>query len=202
MPAATNPAPILRWSMAAVVLGGAWMFGGCAAGPQARAEKRPATVLSPTAEWVAPRAAWRMAEAFVREHPGCEVLVGSGDSMLPLYRDGTVLVVKPVAMADLRRSMTAVFIGDRGRPVAHVLTEKTSRGWRAMGVGNRERDTTSVRYDNLIGDVIRAYAVRPTNALASDFPTAISSMPMTLAKSPATPGMIALMASTPARGDQ
>lgn len=115
------------------------------------------TALSPAAEVVAPRDAWRLAENYAAAHPGTEVLVGSGDSMLPLYRDRTVLVVQAVGMSELRSGMTVVFTGDQGRPVAHTLLEKTSRGWRAMGVGNREPDRTLVRFGNLIGVVVKAY---------------------------------------------
>jgi len=120
------------------------------------------TTLSPVAERVAPRDAWRLAETYVAEHASCEVLVGSGDSMLPVYRDRTVLVVQHTPTSELRTGMTVVFIGDRGRPVAHALLEKTPRGWRAMGAGNREPDRTLVGYGNLIGVVVKAY--EPTAA--------------------------------------
>ncbi|MSU23451.1 MAG: hypothetical protein EXS32_06455 [Opitutus sp.] len=115
------------------------------------------TAFSPTAEMVAPRDAWRLAENYAAAIPGSEVLLGSGDSMLPLYRDRTVLVVQRMGMSELRSGMTVVFTGDQGRPVAHTLLEKTPRGWRAMGVGNREPDRTLVRFGNLIGVVVKAY---------------------------------------------
>lgn len=141
------------------------MWGGCATSPAPRALELPPTAFSPTAELVAPRDAWRLAEAYVGAHPGSDVMVGRGDSMWPLYGDRTVLVVQPVATAELRRGMTAVFIGDLGQPVAHLLMEKTAHGWQAMGVGNRERDATYVRADNLIGVVVRAYTATPSVAL-------------------------------------
>lgn len=114
--------------------------------------------LSPVAEEVEARTAWHLAEDYAQYHPGCDVLVGSGDSMLPFYRDKTILVVAPIPMRDLRCGMTVIFTGDSGRPVAHLLMEKTSRGWRTMGLGNREPDDSTVRYDNYIGAVVRAFA--------------------------------------------
>lgn len=114
--------------------------------------------LSPVAEEVEARTAWHLAEDYVQHHPGCDVLVGSGDSMLPFYHDKTILVVAPIPMRDLRCGMTVIFTGDSGCPVAHVLMEKTSRGWRTMGLGNREPDDSTVRYDNYIGAVVRAFA--------------------------------------------
>jgi hypothetical protein len=118
-----------------------------------------ASELSPVAETVPGLFdAWRLAEKYAATHARCDVMVGRGDSMLPLYRDRTVLVIQSVAMAELQAGMTVVFIGDQGRPVAHALLEKTPAGWRAMGVGNREADRTLVRYRNFLGVVVRAYA--------------------------------------------
>ena len=85
-------------------------------------------------------------------------MVGRGNSMLPLYHDQTVLVVQSVSMPELQAGMTVVFIGDQGHPVAHTLLEKTPSGWWAIGMGNREADRTRVRFSNLIGVVVRAYA--------------------------------------------
>ena len=56
--------------------------------------------------------------------------------MLPLYKDHTVVVTQRVAMSELRAGMTAAYMGESGRPVAHVLVKKTLGGWVAKGVGN------------------------------------------------------------------
>ena len=114
--------------------------------------------LSPRQEEVAPREAWSLAEVYAQAHPGAEVLVGSGDSMLPLYRSRTVLVIERLAMVELKVGMTVVFSGELGWPVAHTLVEKTARGCRAKGLGHREPDETLVRFDNYIGAVVKAYA--------------------------------------------
>lgn len=139
------------------------------------AEEPLSASLSPMAEEVSPREAWRLAEAYVRANPGCEVLVGSGNSMLPLYRDKTVLIVEHVGMTQLRCGMTVIFIGDSGRPVAHLLVEKTPRGWRTRGVGNAEDDRTMVRYDNYIGTVVKAYAptLRPVEPIPAQVTVAM-----------------------------
>lgn len=101
---------------------------------------------------------WRLAERYAADHACCEVFVGQGDSMLPLYRDHTVLVVEAVPMSELQAGMTAVFTGDHGRLVAHTLLEKTPRGWSAIGLGNREPDRTCVNRHNLVGVVVKAFA--------------------------------------------
>lgn len=114
--------------------------------------------LSPAPEAVALREAWRLAESCAAAHPRREIVVGRGDSMLPLYRDGTVLVLEAMDTSSWRAGMTVVFIGDRGRPVAHTLVRKTWRGWIAGGLANAERDRTLVRPENYLGTVVRAFA--------------------------------------------
>ena len=123
---------------------------------------------SPAPERMAVREAWRMAESIAAKRAACDVMIGSGGSMLPLYPDRTVLVVEKQDMSQLRPGMTVVFIGDRGRPVAHVLVEKTFRGWRARGLANDENDDTLIRAHNYIGTVVRAFApVIEDNAVPS-----------------------------------
>jgi hypothetical protein len=150
--------------MGLILLAGLMSFG-CATQTRTIARRVVTTENSPVAEVVTVREAWALAEAFVASHPRSGILVGSGDSMLPLYPDRTVLVVQPIEMSELQRGMTVVFIGDRGRPVAHALIEKTPRGWIAMGAANRESDDTRVQFRNYIGTVVRAYF--PIPGLAS-----------------------------------
>ena len=140
------------------VLAALWL-GGCAtANPvTVGATRAAATLASPAVELVPAHEAWRLAEEFARTQPDAEAWVGSGDSMRPLYRDHTVLVVRRIAMSELHAGMTVLYLGDNGRPVAHTLMERTVRGWRVVGLGNAEPDETLVRYNNYIGTVIRAY---------------------------------------------
>lgn len=116
---------------------------------------------SPVPERVAARDAWRLGEACAAALPLGDVMVGSGDSMMPLYPDRTVIVLHRQTMSELRPGMTVVFIGDRGRPVAHVLVAKTSRGWTARGLANAECDRTLVRSHNYVGTVVRAFLPVP-----------------------------------------
>src|SRR5688572_25643046 len=110
-----------------LVLSAALLLGGCAS-------IIPATEVtvfenSPRAVEMPAREAWRLAEDYVSTHTTADVVVGSGGSMLPLYRDRTVLVIERMPMSTLRPGMTVVFIGDKGRPVAHYLLRKTIGGW-------------------------------------------------------------------------
>lgn len=163
----------------AAVAGLGWS--GCATQAAARFSPQAVAAMSPAAEVVRPFDAMRLGGRYVAEHPGTDFLVGSGDSMLPLYRDHTVVVTRQVAVADLREGMTAVYLGDSGRPVAHVLVERTSGGWVAMGIGNATCDDTLVTGDNLIGVVVKAFEPTSSPMVAlvaeADLRSSVASMP-------------------------
>lgn len=137
---------------------------------------------TPAAEVVAPLDAIHFADKYVKDHPGTDYMIGSGQSMMPVYKDHTVIVTKKLDMADLKAGMTVVFIGDSGFPVAHVLVKQTNEGWVAQGVNNAACDETRITRDNFIGMVVKAYeptsspmlaliepvSTAPSNAVASN----------------------------------
>ena len=134
-------------------------FGGMGFATQAACAASMADVaaLSPAARVVRPFEAIRLGKEFVASHPGTDFLVGSGDSMLPLYKDHTVVITQRIAMSELRCGMTVAYMGDSGRPVAHVLVKKTLGGWVSKGVGNASCDSALVTRDNLMGVVVKAF---------------------------------------------
>jgi hypothetical protein len=150
--------PAWRAAISAGLIGLA-VFSGHGCANQARERVLPllTTEHTPASEPVAPGELWRQAQAYAETHPGSEIFVGSGGSMLPLYQDRTVLIVRAMKLDQLKRGMTVVYIGDSGRLVAHTLLQESPRGWTAMGVGNRAPDRTPVRYRNYIGTVIKAF---------------------------------------------
>ena len=88
--------------------------------------------------------------------PGAFVMRGRGNSMLPLYRSGTLLVIQPVAFEKLSRGMSVVFQHE-GRVITHVLVAKTGNGWRTTGLNNRRQDYIAVSDRNIRGVVIAAF---------------------------------------------
>ena len=94
--------------------------------------------------------------AVAAKTPGAFVLRGRGNSMLPLYRSGTLLVVKPVAFENLSRGMSVVFQHE-GRTITHVLVARTGNGWRTTGLNNRRQDYIPVDARNIRGVVIAAF---------------------------------------------
>ena len=89
--------------------------------------------------------------------PGAFVLIGSGESMLPLYEPGTILVLQPCAYDRLACGETALYRNQSGRVVAHVLITKARDGWRVAGLNNRTHDMEPVVRKNLVGVVIAAF---------------------------------------------
>jgi hypothetical protein len=148
-------------------------------GPGVSGARNIAATESPAPEAVAPQDAWWLAEEFARARRNCEALVGSGGSMLPLYRDRTVVVVERMDMARLRPGMTVVFFGDSGRMVAHTLVARTPQGWVAQGLANREQDRTLVRARNYVGTVIKAYAPDPRVASRRTLQLAVTTVAAT-----------------------
>jgi len=131
---------------------------------------------SPAPERLAAREVWRVAEALAASVPQGDVVVGCGDSMLPLYPDHTVLVVQRLPLEQLRPGMTVVFIGSRGRPVAHTLVAKTIFGWTTRGMANARSDSTRVRAKNYVGTVVRAFTPLVESPVDSN-PDSPSSLP-------------------------
>ena len=111
---------------------------------------------SPSAELRPLGEARQQADRVVATTPGSFIVRGTGNSMLPLYSSGTLLVVKPVAFEKLTRGMSVVFRKDN-RNIAHVLVAKTKDGWHTTGLNNRRNDYISVNADNIRGVVVAAY---------------------------------------------
>ncbi len=77
--------------------------------------------------------------------------------MLPLYEPGTILVLRQLPFAQLKRGQTVLYRNQENKIVAHVLVARTRDGWRAQGLNNRQHDMEPVHEDNLVGVVIAAY---------------------------------------------
>ena len=102
--------------------------------------------------------AWRDAERVASSGEGRVTVVGSGESMRPIYGENTVLVITKIAYADLKPGMQVAYINAAGRRVVHVLLKPDARGWRVQGLNNAEEDRERVTSYNLIGVVYASFA--------------------------------------------
>ncbi len=105
--------------------------------------------------------AWRDAELIASLAPGRLEVVGSGESMRPVYGDATILVISRTPYEDLRAGMTVAYTTERGTRVVHQLVSQDKKGWRIQGLNNRAMDRERVTRDNLIGVVYASLAYDP-----------------------------------------
>lgn len=101
--------------------------------------------------------AWQQANQVAGQTPGALVLVGSGQSMHPLYTTGTILVLQQLPFTQLKRGQTVLYRSKESKIVAHVLVARARDGWRARGLNNRIHDMEPVQSDNLVGVVVAAF---------------------------------------------
>ncbi len=131
---------------------------------------------SPTPTPATVTGAWREAQAYVADRAGADVLLGCGDSMLPLYRNRTLLVTELQPYESWKAGQTVVFVGDHGWPVAHLLVMITAEGWRAAGTARAEFDETLVTTGNYLGTVTKAFELATADATpVTPFPSALRS---------------------------
>lgn len=125
----------------------------------------------PPATLVPPGRALDAAEADAARDPACFALLGAGRSMEPIYTSGTAIVVREQSFLSLRPGVAVVYRNRHGAYVAHLVLEKSSRGWLALGLSNPETDDEFVTARNFVGVIKAAYAASPFPTLAARVPT-------------------------------
>jgi hypothetical protein len=135
-----------------VVGAGLWLSG-CVSTPDATPSPRPV----PSTD-VGRLQAWQDAEQVSARQAGRETVIGSGDSMRPIYGDRTVLVLAPIDYANLKAGMQIGYVNRHGRRVVHVLLAPGTDGWRVQGLNNESEDRERVTRYNLIGVVYASFA--------------------------------------------
>jgi len=97
--------------------------------------------------------AMRTARMLQRGSMGRFTALGSGDSMRPIYGDGTVILYQQVPFDELEKGMTVAFRNRKGVTVTHKLVGRNGYGWMAKGLNNRRVDADRVTPQNLLGVV-------------------------------------------------
>lgn len=140
--------PCISQMLILVVVG----LSGCAEAPVAPVAKpAPATD-------VGRLQAWRDAEQVASRDSAREAVIGSGESMRPIYGENTVLVLTKINYTDLKSGMQVAYVNEAGRRVVHVLLQPDERGWRVQGLNNANEDRERVTRYNLIGVVYASFA--------------------------------------------
>ncbi len=97
--------------------------------------------------------ALRDANALAGRYPGSKVVRVSGNSMVPFFSDGAVLVIRQVAFNAMRPGVIAAYVNRFGETIVHRVTKSTPNGWQVRGFNNRQADSTLVDSENLVGAV-------------------------------------------------
>lgn len=109
---------------------------------------------------VAPMAARRASTVVSMGAPGRTVGEGGGQSMAPIFTDGTLVVIHPIAYEDLQPEMIVAYRDKFGGVVVHKLVVKRAYGWVARGIGNAADDDELVTAGNLLGVVYATFVTK------------------------------------------
>jgi len=90
--------------------------------------------------------------------PGGQVLCGAGNSMKPLYAEGTAVVVGHFDYDKLHPGMAVVYWSHRGFRVCHVIIGQSYRGYIMQGLNNNRWDDECVTRENYVGVITQAFA--------------------------------------------
>lgn len=102
--------------------------------------------------------AWRDAESVSERETDRATVIGTGDSMRPIYGDRTVLVLSKIDYTELKAGMQVAYLNQRDQRVVHVLVKRDAWGWRVKGLNNDNEDQERVTPGNLIGVVYASFA--------------------------------------------
>jgi signal peptidase I len=97
------------------------------------------------------------ARALVAHRADFKVVRVEGDSMLPFFGNGSVLVVKKISSEKLRVGMVVVYTNRFSETVAHRLVAASTGGWEVRGYNNAKSDSTLVSDANIIGVVYATF---------------------------------------------
>jgi hypothetical protein len=143
------------WAVAVVAALAALLGAGCATDDAA-----PARRVVPTANATLGEA-YRDAELVSAQEQQRRTAQGVGESMAPLYGDGTVLVIHPIGYDDLAAGMLVAYLDRHGRRVVHKLVGRTAGGWLTIGLNNDRVDGDLVTPHNLLGVIYASFHFTP-----------------------------------------
>jgi hypothetical protein len=152
-----DPLAVFLRLASAVLAGSIFLFAGCTS---LSVERDHSEIMArlPQPQLVSLGHAWEAACLAASHEPGGQVFCGAGNSMQPLYADGTTIVVGHYDYAKLQPGMAVVYWSHRGNRVCHVIVGQSFRGYIMQGLNNNRWDEEYVTQKNYIGVVTQAFA--------------------------------------------
>jgi len=126
--------------------------------------------LSPVPEVVSGAVAWERTLGYIEDHPGSNYVVGIGDSMLPLYHSGALIILERPQVWDLKVGQTVVFVNAERELVAHVLVKYGAGQGITRGLNNSDDDVDVLTDSSFVGVVVKAYQPAVSEYLADRGP--------------------------------
>lgn len=108
------------------------------------------------------------ATRLAQQHAGAQVARVVGNSMVPFFSAGDVVVFKPIAFSQVKVGMIVVYENAWGETVAHQVVKMTAQGLITRGYHNGEADSTRVTPSNFRGIVYGTFHAYDTGVFASD----------------------------------
>ncbi len=93
------------------------------------------------------------AKAIIESQEHWQLMRGSGNSMEPLFGEGSLLLVEKASINQIRPGMVVVYRDSSGMLVAHNVERVEITGVQAKGINNSAADPELVTTENLIGVV-------------------------------------------------
>jgi len=103
---------------------------------------------------------WTYAEKVSKLVPNSDIFIGHGNSMLPLYPSGSVLVIQRIKWENLRPGMSVLCSPQPGNPFSlrlHLITSIKDGEIKTQGLNNEGADLVLARPENYLGVVVAAY---------------------------------------------
>ena len=91
------------------------------------------------------------AEKLISLNNDWKVMLGSGESMLPIYGDNPILIVDTAAYHNLKIGMSVVYRDNQGDLIGHLLRRKVGDNWYAQGFNNKNQDPQLITERNFVG---------------------------------------------------
>ena len=103
---------------------------------------------------------WQQAQTIAQGLPNAWCVKGQGNSMQPLYPDGTVMVLQKLAWDQLTPGMTVVYGADPNNlfnlGCGTIVKKAAVESWTVRELLNSRPETMTVTTDNYIGTVVAA----------------------------------------------
>ena len=109
------------------------------------------------------------------------VMRAKGNSMAPHFTEHALLLVDKAPYSALKKGMIAVYKGEEGEMISHLVTEQTPQGWKAQGANNFREDPNKVTADNFVGIVFGVFDAHSQPLLLTEIEQ-IKSLPIAYGK--------------------